>query len=70
MLPKTTPITHNQEQGVFINRQEWDSFLQQHQTLERLFALRKGLKEAFQEIHDIQAGKAGYITIEEFLNEC
>lgn len=70
MLPKVIPIIHNQEQGIFINRQEWEAFLQQHQTFERLFVWRNGLKDAFQEIRDIQAGKAGYITMEDFLNEC
>ncbi|TAE18244.1 MAG: hypothetical protein EAZ95_04820 [Bacteroidetes bacterium] len=70
MLPKIVPITHNQEHGVFINSAEWENFLKQHQMLEHLFEWRNGLKEAFQEIRDIQAGKTDYITMEDFLNEC
>ncbi len=69
MLPKTSQITYQQQQGFFISLEEWDKFLKEYQKIEKITTLRAGLKNAFEEVKAIQAGKQSYITMEDFLND-
>jgi hypothetical protein len=69
MLPKTSQIIYQQQQGFFISSDEWDKFLKEYQKIEKIATMRAGLKNAFQEVKDIQAGKQNYTTLEDFLND-
>ncbi len=68
-LPKTSNITHQQTQGVFISLQDWQHFVLEYQNFQKINNMRTGLKDAFQEVKDIQAGKKAYTTMNDFLNE-
>ncbi|TAG04604.1 MAG: hypothetical protein EAZ44_04515 [Cytophagia bacterium] len=69
MLPKTTQITYQQQQGFFISLEDWDNFLKEYQKIEKITNLRAGLKDVFQEVKDIQTEKQSYITMEKFLDK-
>ena len=56
--------------AVQIPFKEWLEFLTDYNHLKQYVELKKGLADAFQEVHDIEQGKTFPITLEEFLNEC
>lgn len=62
------------EQGVKtavqIPLEEWLQFYKEYTSLKQYAAFKQGLREAFQEVREIECGEKTGLTLEEFLNAC
>ena len=56
--------------AVQIPYNEWMEFYARYRHLRQYSKLKKGLKEAFEEIENIETRSTKKISLEEFLNEC
>lgn len=56
--------------AVQIPYNEWLEFYTRYRRLRQYSKLKKGLKDAFEEIENIETRSTKKITLDEFLNEC
>ena len=56
--------------AVQIPFKEWTKFIEDYNHFRRYSKLKIGIKDAFQEIKQIENGNVKEISLSEFLNEC
>ena len=56
--------------AVQIPFKEWTKFIEEYNHFKQYSKLKKSIKDAFQEIKQIENGDAKEISLNEFLNEC
>ena len=56
--------------AVQIPFREWTKFIEDYNHFRQYSKLRKGIKDAFQEIKQIENGNVEEISLSKFLNEC
>ena len=56
--------------AVKIPFKEWTKFIEDYNHLRQYSKLKRGIKDAFEEIKQIENGNVEEISLSEFLNEC
>lgn len=56
--------------AVLIPFREWTKFIEDYNHFRQYAKLKKGIKDAFQEIKQIESRNAEVISLNEFLNDC
>lgn len=62
--------TNGNKTAIQIPIVQWNKFIKDYKTQVQYSKLKKGIKEAFKEIKEIEKGNQKEVTLTEFLNEC
>ena len=62
--------TNGKKKAIQIPIAQWNKFIKDYKKQAQYSKLKKGIKEAFKEIKEIEKGNLKEVTLTEFLNEC
>ncbi len=70
-IPQANYVVDNQGQKMFVQLsvQDWENFVNEFKRIESMLLLKNKLKNAFQEMRQIQKGEKQGTTLNDFLNE-
>ncbi len=62
--------TNGEKIAIQISIAQWNKFIEDYKKQVQYSKLKKGIKEAFKEIKEIEKGNQKEVTLTEFLHEC